>query len=179
MSDTGCQQSQMSARKRSTPPCKVGAYWHSPRRREAARVRHLDLTGRGCACADCKQRAGEFTPQALANTAWAYATAGHASLLLLGAIASEATQNAATPTCPRCSCRPRPHRPAASLAGRVRDGAAHARPDGVVRRARSLGLRRRQYRRLGSCQGRLDVCCSRVQRFTKPDEHASRANTLP
>ena len=28
-------------------------------------------------------------------------------------------------------------------------------------------------------QDRLDVCFSRVQRFTKPDEHACRANTLP
>ena len=39
-------------------------------------------------------------------------------------------------------------------------------------------LRRRQYRRLGSCHGRL-VCLPRVQRFTNSDEPSGRANTLP
>ncbi len=35
---------------------------------------------------------GEFNPQNLANTAWAYATAGHAAPALLEAIAKEAAR---------------------------------------------------------------------------------------
>ena len=43
---------------------------------------------------------GDFKPQALSNTAWAYATAGHAAPSLFDAVAKAAVPNfaAATPT---------------------------------------------------------------------------------